>query len=81
MQTLTPEKDREFSDEVNVFWNRYQEFASHHETMGIVDPELEHLRWMLEEFRVSLFAQQLGTAIKVSAKRIEKQLAKVRGAQ
>jgi ATP-dependent helicase HrpA len=28
-------------------------------------------RWMLEEFRVSLFAQSLGTALPVSAKRLE----------
>jgi ATP-dependent helicase HrpA len=28
-------------------------------------------RWLLEEFRVSLFAQQLGTARPVSAKRLE----------
>ncbi|WP_241228185.1 DUF3418 domain-containing protein [Actinobaculum sp. 352] len=34
----------------------------------------EQLRWMLEEFRVSLFAQELGTQGKVSAKRIEKLL-------
>ncbi len=81
LQTVTPEKDREFADEVNVFWNRYQELTAHHQTMGIVDPELVHLRWMIEEFRVSLFAQQLGTAIKVSSKRIEKQVGKVRGAQ
>ncbi len=33
---------------------------------------LEEARWALEEFRVSLFAQQLGTNGKVSAKRIEK---------
>lgn len=36
---------------------------------------LDQARWMLEEFRVSLFAQQLGTHGKVSAKRIEKLLA------
>jgi ATP-dependent helicase HrpA len=28
-------------------------------------------RWLLEEFRVSLFAQSLGTAEKVSARRLE----------
>jgi ATP-dependent helicase HrpA len=28
-------------------------------------------RWLLEEFRVSLFAQQLGTVRSVSAKRLE----------
>jgi ATP-dependent helicase HrpA len=34
---------------------------------------LEQYRWMLEEFRVSLFAQPLGTSISVSAKRLDKQ--------
>ncbi|MDO4888998.1 MAG: ATP-dependent RNA helicase HrpA [Actinomycetaceae bacterium] len=36
---------------------------------------LNEARWMIEELRVSFFAQQLGTAGKVSAKRIEKLLA------
>ncbi len=35
-----------------------------------VDPRLEEIRWMLEELRVSLFAQQLGTAYPVSVKRV-----------
>ncbi|MFN3866730.1 MAG: DUF3418 domain-containing protein, partial [Demequina sp.] len=46
---------------------------------GRPDPEqaarLEHARWMLEELRVSLFAQQLGTSEPVSEKRIRKMLA------
>ncbi len=77
-KTLPTEKERELSDQVVVFWQRYEEIADQHKTLGIVDPELEQLRWMIEEFRVSLFAQQLGTAIKVSDLRIEKQLAKIR---
>ena len=36
--------------------------------------ELVELRWLLEEFRVSVFAQELGTAAPVSLKRIEKSL-------
>jgi len=36
-------------------------------------PERERLRWMLEEFRVSLFAQELRTLMPVSAKRLEEQ--------
>ncbi|MEO6826695.1 MAG: DUF3418 domain-containing protein, partial [Microbacteriaceae bacterium] len=36
---------------------------------------LVHARWMLEELRLSLFAQQLGTAESVSVKRIQKVLA------
>jgi ATP-dependent helicase HrpA len=34
-------------------------------------------RWMLEEFRVSLFAQNLGTRQAVSAKRLEAQWTEV----
>ena len=37
------------------------------------------LRWMLEEYRVSLFAQQLGTAYPVSDQRIRKVLADATG--
>jgi ATP-dependent helicase HrpA len=40
--------------------------ASHHQSA----------RWLLEEFRVSLFAQSLGTAAPVSLQRIEKALTK-----
>ncbi|WP_442862949.1 DUF3418 domain-containing protein, partial [Alteromonas sp. MCA-1] len=36
---------------------------------------LNDVRWMLEELRVSLFAQQLGTAYPISAKRITLHLA------
>ncbi len=35
----------------------------------------EAFRWLLEEFRVSIFAQELGTAAPVSAKRLEALLA------
>jgi ATP-dependent helicase HrpA len=37
-------------------------------------PELERLEWMIEEFRVSLFAQDLKTAVPVSDKRLADQL-------
>ena len=35
---------------------------------------LRQVRWMLEEYRISLFAQQLGTAYPVSDQRIRKAL-------
>ncbi|MGZ0710332.1 ATP-dependent RNA helicase HrpA (plasmid) [Coraliomargarita sp. W4R53] len=37
-------------------------------------PALVHTRWLLEEFRISLFAQQLGTAEPASLQRIQKAL-------
>ncbi|MGM7679674.1 ATP-dependent RNA helicase HrpA [Microbacterium sp. A94] len=38
-------------------------------------PALEEARWLLEEFRISVFAQRLGTAQPVSPQRIQKVLA------
>ncbi|MEJ6012465.1 ATP-dependent RNA helicase HrpA [Corynebacterium sp. H127] len=40
--------------------------------------EAKDISWMLQELRVSLFAQQLGTAHPVSARRIEKAIMKLR---
>jgi ATP-dependent helicase HrpA len=37
-------------------------------------PERERVRWLLEELRVSLFAQQLGTAERVSEPRIRREI-------
>ncbi|MBB6120692.1 ATP-dependent RNA helicase HrpA [Nocardiopsis algeriensis] len=44
------------------------------------DPDVVELRWMLEEYRVSLFAQGLRTAYPVSDKRIMKAVEAVRAA-
>ncbi|MCL2624733.1 MAG: DUF3418 domain-containing protein, partial [Planctomycetaceae bacterium] len=70
--------DSESMTLLNAWWSRYEERFALHETMGITDPELETFRWMLEEYRVSLFAQKLGTSIKVSETRLEKQFEKTR---
>jgi len=42
------------------------------------DPELIRFRWLLEELRVSQFAQELKTLLPVSVKRLEEQWSKVR---
>jgi ATP-dependent helicase HrpA len=39
---------------------------------GQADPRLEEFRWLLEELRVSLFAQELRTPTPVSVKRLQK---------
>ncbi|MCX7563396.1 ATP-dependent RNA helicase HrpA [Xanthomonadaceae bacterium XH05] len=43
-------------------------------TPTFADPRWQALRWDLEELRVSLFAQELGTAVPVSVKRLARQL-------
>jgi ATP-dependent helicase HrpA len=42
------------------------------ERKGVVDARLDEFRWLLEELRVSLFAQELRTPQPVSVKRLEK---------
>ena len=58
---------------VEKFRQRASQLAAH----GYEDAELNAFRWMLEEFRVSLFAQELGTSQPVSPQRLDKQWAKV----
>jgi ATP-dependent helicase HrpA len=41
--------------------------------------DTERIRWLLEELRVSLFAQQLGTAEKVSEQRVAREIAAATG--
>ncbi len=38
---------------------------------------IEEFRWMVEEFKVSVFAQELGTAVPVSPKRLNQQIEKI----
>ena len=50
-------------------WQR--EYAATRKS-GVADPFLEEFRWLLEELRVALFAQELKTPSPVSVKRLQK---------
>ena len=65
-------RDRKSSEELQDLWCRYQRLCDG----GHTDKEeaIDRIRWMIEEYRVSLFAQSLGTRIPVSANRFEKAL-------
>jgi ATP-dependent helicase HrpA len=43
----------------------------------LTDPAVARYRWMVEEYRVSLFDQRLGTTVKVSPERLERQWGKI----
>ena len=62
---------------VAPLWNRFTARAAEHASRARKDTELERYRWMLEEYRVSLFAQELGTAYRISRKRLDAQWRKV----
>ncbi|NLE99231.1 MAG: ATP-dependent RNA helicase HrpA [Propionibacterium sp.] len=49
------------------------------EPPGPLRPEVDEIAFLLEEFRVSLFAQQLRTSVPISAKRIRRAIEMARG--
>jgi ATP-dependent helicase HrpA len=71
------QRDRVWSGELAGYWEQYQARLKKHQQEGKRDPELVLYRWMLEEYRVSLWAQQLGTKMAVSDKRLSKQWSQV----
>lgn len=71
------QRDRVWSGELAGYWEQYQARLAKHAQEGKRDSELQTFRWMLEEYRVSLFAQQLGTKMAVSDKRLNKQWTQV----
>jgi len=71
------QRDRVWSGELAGYWEQYQARLKKHQQEGKHDPALGLYRWMLEEYRVSLWAQQLGTKLPVSDKRLNKQWSQV----
>jgi len=53
-------------------WQAYQHEYQQRDQHGEDCQVLLEYRWLLEELRVSLFAQNLKTAVPVSVKRLEK---------
>jgi ATP-dependent helicase HrpA len=49
------------------------------ERKGVADPRLDDFRWLLEELRISLFAQELRTPQPVSTRRLDKLWAQLNG--
>lgn len=72
------DRDTRAMAEVHHWQRLLAERAAKHQGEGVVDPNLLEFRWLHEEFRVSLFAQELKTSVSVSAKRMEKAWEKVR---
>ncbi|QTR53737.1 ATP-dependent RNA helicase HrpA [Thiothrix unzii] len=62
-----PTKDRALRVQVQPFWDQWKE----RHKRGKSSEKRHEYRWLLEEFRISLFAQELGTAKPASSKRLE----------
>jgi ATP-dependent helicase HrpA len=65
-----PDRDAKLMAEISPLVTSFRRMLS--QRKGAVDARLEEFRWMLEELRVSLFAQTLRTPMPVSVKRLQK---------
>jgi ATP-dependent helicase HrpA len=71
---LNPIKDQERQRQVTPYQQALKQLQSEKSRSPARLRQIDALRWMIEEFKVSLFAQELGTAIPVSPKRLDQQL-------
>ncbi|WP_280315421.1 DUF3418 domain-containing protein, partial [Nocardia abscessus] len=71
-------RDRQGMAELDRVLGAYDRFVESLPATRRHAPAVTEIWWMIEELRVSLFAQKLGTPFPVSAKRIEKAIAAVR---
>lgn len=69
--------ERQYQQELNELTTSWRNKVKQQEAKGWVSEELKEVFWLIEELRVSLFAQQLKTSQKVSAKRINSLLAEM----
>ena len=67
-----PERDQRHAPTLQTLWSNYEARVKADRDAGRDDPKLEEFRWLIEELRISLFAQELRTPFPVSAKRLQK---------
>jgi ATP-dependent helicase HrpA len=75
---LNPQKNRERLARIAPYVEALRALQSRPSVSPEAQRQIEAFRWMVEEFKVSLFAQELGTAVPVSPKRLDQQLELIR---
>jgi ATP-dependent helicase HrpA len=76
-----PARDARLMAEFVPLHTAWQREYSAREKAAALTPEIEQFRWLLEELRVSLFAQSLKTPVPVSVKRLAKLWQSIRHAR
>jgi ATP-dependent helicase HrpA len=69
-----PARDRDWLAQVREVQAEYDDLLAGLSPTAREAPEVREIRWMIEELRISLFAQELRTPYPISPKRIYKAL-------
>jgi len=74
-----PEKDKLKAEPVTYFNTQLNEIlcAINDQTSSSKQKTIEEFYWMIEEFKVSIFAQELKTSVKISEKRLKNKLSEI----
>jgi ATP-dependent helicase HrpA len=68
-----PQKDQTKAAQVLPFWNDWLQHREGLRARGVPGEDLEAFRWLIEEYRVSVFAPELKAAVPVSPQRLSDQ--------
>ncbi len=71
---LNPRKDQDKAKLVVPYDEKLRSLTATRAPSATALQKLDEFRWMIEEYRVSIFAQELGTAFPISVKRMDEAL-------
>jgi len=73
-----PQKDSKRAEGLHVYLKQYLDWIDRKDLPSNARHPLQQLRWLLEELKVSVFAQELGTPISISPRKVEDQIDKIK---
>ncbi len=71
-QPSNPDRDGKHAASIGMLWQKWQTEVEKQRKIDNISSDLQDFRWLIEELRVSLFAQELKTPFPVSMKRLDK---------
>lgn len=77
LRSIGPDRDAKVADRVYAWTQCLRELMAQGAHHAEVADDFWTLRWMVEEFRVASFAQELRTSVQVSEKRLREQLDRI----
>ena len=69
---VNPAKDAEKARQILPFAQKLAALRARIDLTADQKQSLEEFRWLIEELKVSLFAQELGTSVPISSKRLDR---------
>lgn len=74
----SPQKDQQRLAQLAPYWDQYIEWVQNPRIVQLHNKALSQYHWMLQEMRISLFCQELGTTMKVSFPRLNESVSEIK---